>query len=83
MWLSLLHITRPELGHTIEKDGSRAGAPDKHTVGMHLFVERGIQGGISMVSKRYRKANNLLVLDYNPSKPNSYIMYLDPNNLYG
>jgi len=60
MWLSLLHITRPELGHTIEKDGSRAGAPDKHTVGMHLFVERGIQGGISMVSKRYRKANNLL-----------------------
>ena len=36
-----------------------------------------------MVSKRYAKANNPLVPDYDPSKPNSYIMYLDANNLYG
>ena len=50
---------------------------------MHLFVERGIRGGISMVSKRYTKANNPLVPDYDPSKPNSYITYLDANNLYG
>ena len=49
----------------------------------HLFVERGIRGGISMVSKRYAKANNPLVPDYDVSKPNSYIMYLDANNLYG
>ena len=50
---------------------------------MHLFVERGMRGGISMVSKRYAKANNPLVPDYDPSKPNKYIMYLDANNLYG
>ena len=50
---------------------------------MHLFVERGIRGGISMVSKRHAKANNPLVSDYDPSKPNSHIMYLDANNLYG
>ena len=50
---------------------------------MHLFVERGIRGGISMVSKRYAKANNPLVPDYDENKPNSYIMYLDANNLYG
>ena len=50
---------------------------------MHLFVERGIRGGISMVSKRHAKANNPLVTDYDESKPNSYIMYLDANNLYG
>ena len=50
---------------------------------MHLFVERGMRGGISMVSKRYAKANNPLVTDYDPSKPNKYIMYLDANNLYG
>ena len=56
----------------------------------HLFAERGIRGGgggggggISMVSKRYAKANNPLVPDYHPSKPDSYIMYLDANNLYG
>ena len=52
-------------------------------VEMHMFVERGIRGGISMVSKRHAKANNPLVSDYDPSKPNSYIMYLDANNLYG
>ncbi len=50
---------------------------------MHLFVERGMRGGISMVSKRYAKANNPLVPDYDPSKLNKYIMYLDENNLYG
>ena len=50
---------------------------------MHLFVERGMRGVISMVSKRYAEANNPQVPDYDPSKPNKYIMYLDANNLYG
>ena len=50
---------------------------------LHLFNERGMRGGISMVSKRYAKANNLLVDGYNPSKEKKYIMYLDANNLYG
>ena len=38
---------------------------------MHLFVERGMQGGISMVSNRYAKANNPQVPGYDPSKPKS------------
>ena len=50
---------------------------------MHLFIERGMRGGISMVSKRYAKANNSLVEGYNPAKPTNYITYLDANNLYG
>ena len=50
---------------------------------MHLMVEKGLRGGISMVSKRYAKANNPLVGGYDKSKNNSYIMYLDANNLYG
>jgi len=50
---------------------------------MHLFVERGMRGGISMVSKRYAKANNLYVPSYDPSKLTTYIAYLDANNLYG
>jgi len=50
---------------------------------MHLFVERGMRGGISMVSKRYAKANNPQVPDYDPSKPKKFIMYLDANNLCG
>ena len=50
---------------------------------MHLFIERGMMGGISMVSKRHARANNPLVEGYNPAKPTSYITYLDANNLYG
>ena len=52
-------------------------------IDMHLFVERGMRGRISMVSKRYAKGNNPLVPEYDPSKPKKFIMYLDANNLYG
>ena len=50
---------------------------------MHLFIERGMRGGISMVSKRYAKANNPRVEGYEPAQPANYITYLDANNLYG
>ena len=49
----------------------------------HLFFERGIRGGISMVSKRHATANNPMVEGHDSSKPNSWILYLDANNLYG
>ena len=50
---------------------------------MHLFIERGMRSGISMVSKRYAKANNPMVEGYNQAEPTNYITYLDANNLYG
>ena len=50
---------------------------------MHLFIERGLRGGITMVGKRYAKANNPQVEGYNPAEPTNYITYLDANNLYG
>jgi len=52
-------------------------------IDMHLFIEKGIRGGISMVSHRYAKANNPMCPDYNPDLPNTWISYLDANNLYG
>ena len=48
-----------------------------------LFIEKGIRGGISMISNRYGKANNPEVPDYDPTKPNTWIQYLDANSLYG
>ena len=36
-----------------------------------------------MVSKRKAKANNPMVEGYDSEKPNTWIMYLDANNLYG
>ncbi len=52
-------------------------------INMHLFAEKGLRGGVCMVSKRFAKANNSMCPDYDSSKPNSWIMYLDANNLYG
>ena len=49
---------------------------------MDLMIERGMRGGILMVSKRYAKANNPRVLSV-PDKTTNYITYLDASNLYG
>ena len=49
----------------------------------HLFIEKGMRGGVSMVSKRYAKANTPLIEGYDSSKPKTHILYLDANNLYG
>jgi hypothetical protein len=50
---------------------------------MHLFFEKGLRGGISMVSHRHAKANNPHVEGHDPEKPTSWIKYDDANNLYG
>ena len=52
-------------------------------VGMYLFVEKELRGGISYMAKGYSKANNEHMKDYDPTKPSKYIPYLDMNNLYG
>ena len=50
---------------------------------INLFTEKGMKGGISYASKRYRKANNENCLDYDKEKPENHINYIDMNNLYG
>ena len=52
-------------------------------IDQHLFIEPGMRGGISMIVRQHAKANNPLMADYNPAELNSYILYLDANNLYG
>ena len=52
-------------------------------INQYLFIIKGIRGGMSMVSKRHAVANNKYVEGYNSSKSSSFILYLDPNNLYG
>ena len=49
-----------------------------------LMFENGIRGGVSMISKRYGKANNpYMKEDFNPKEQTKYLAYLDANNLYG
>lgn len=49
----------------------------------HLFIEKSIRGGVSVISKRYVKANNKYLADYDKKKEDNYLMYIDANNLYG
>ena len=50
---------------------------------MYLFIEKGLRGRISQIAKRYAKANNKYIKNYDPTKPSKFITYLDLNNLYG
>ena len=69
-WDSMLKYTGVELALLDDLD-------------MYLMIESGIRGGVSVITKKYAKANNPLQEEYDPEKPTNYLMYLDANNLYG
>ena len=52
-------------------------------VSMHLFIEAGLCGGISVICNRYSQANNKYLPNFRPDEESTFIIYLDANNLYG
>ena len=48
------------------------------------IIERHKRGGLCFVgAKRYCKANNKYMNEYEENLPDNYIIYWDANNLYG
>jgi hypothetical protein len=69
-WDAMLRFTKVNLDYITDID-------------IHLFIEAGMRGGVSMVSKRYAKANNKYCPGFDITKPATFLAYIDANNLYG
>ena len=69
-WDPMLKMTGIELGLTSDMD-------------KYFFIKKGMRGGISYIAKRYIKANNKYMTDYDSSEESKFIVYLDANNLCG
>jgi hypothetical protein len=71
-WDAMLKMTGVELELTHDPEQFR-------------MIDNGIRGGVCMISKRFARANNPMLGPkyYDPSKPTTYIIYWDANNLYG
>ncbi|GFR18700.1 c2H2-type domain-containing protein [Trichonephila clavata] len=52
-------------------------------IDIYLMLEAGIRGGMCQVSKRYSKANNKYLDNFDELLESKFILLLDVNNLYG
>lgn len=52
-------------------------------IDMYTFFEKGLRGGVSVICHRHALANNPVLGNFDNTLPESYIIYLDANNLYG
>ncbi|XP_072033379.1 uncharacterized protein [Amphiura filiformis] len=78
------YFTAPGLAYDamLKKTGARLEL--LNDVDMMQMIEKGIRGGVSMISTRHSEANNKYMgSDFDPTKPSKFIQYLDANNLYG
>ena len=70
-------IRRLEI-HNFKPELFKEGEMDKV-----CFFRGAIRGGCSGIMLRHCKPNNKYMEDFDPSKPHSYCLYYDANNLYG
>ena len=45
-----------------------------YDIDKYLFIEKGLRGGISYIAKRYAKANDKYMNDYDPKKPSKPLL---------
>ena len=51
-------------------------------IDMNLMIEKGLRGGMSVITHRKAEANNKYIKSYDHQKPSKHITYLDANSLY-
>ena len=67
---AMLKITKTELELILDPD-------------TYIFFEKGLRGGISYISNRYRKAISKNLKSYEPKQESKQIIYLDASDLCG
>ena len=50
-------------------------------IDMHLFIEKRMKRGISIIPKKFSETKNKYRQFYDDKKPSKYITYLDSNTL--
>ena len=77
-----LEFYNPDSCHYFSSPGLNSDAMLKMTcvklekdsgIDTQLFIEKGLRGGISYICKRFSKANNKDVKNYDPTKPSKHI----------
>jgi hypothetical protein len=69
-WDAMLKFTQVELELLTDAD-------------MLLMFMEGIRGGLSCIMRRYVRANNKYLVNYNENEEKIYLVPVDANNLYG
>ena len=78
------YLTAPSLAWGAMLLNTKAKLELSHNTDMLNMIEKMKRGGLCFVgSKRYVKANNQHMPDYDTDQQSNYILYLDANNLYG
>ncbi len=67
----------------LKKTGANIDLLSTSQKDIYQFFEAAKRGGFSVINERHLKANIPGRKDYDNTKPPSWILYLDANNLYG
>ena len=77
-------LTAPSLSWAAGLKYTKAQLEIPTDIDTHLFFDLGLRGGISMVVNQFARANNNLMGEkYKSNTQQSFIQYVDANNLYG
>ena len=77
-------LTTPSLGWDSWQKMTGESVENLTNNDMYTLFRENIRGGICTTgSKRYTTANNKYLPDYDKSKPSTFNIYVDANNLYG